>query len=169
MTFVAWCYIFFFPSSRGTPLSRGNLCGVTLCQFSFFTMFHLRVFAAVRPASSRLLNAATRQFSSASTGPRVIERELPKSTATSRKQRVVGGIVVGSVLWATVLAVSMNYQRTSSSVVNGTLFTVRYDPQVQELLGDKVDYADSWPWVSGSVNHLKGKVDISFDVSGSTG
>ncbi|KAG0173485.1 hypothetical protein DFQ28_007116 [Apophysomyces sp. BC1034] len=131
-------------------------------------MFQSRVLAAVRPASSRLLNAATKRFSTA-TSTRVVERELPAPTPISRRWRLAGGVAVGAVVWGGVLASSMNYQRTSSSVVNGTLFTVRYDPRVIELLGDKVDYADQWPWISGTVNHLKGRVDVSFDVSGSTG
>jgi cytochrome c oxidase assembly factor 1 len=67
------------------------------------------------------------------------------------------------------LSSALNYQRLSSSVVSGTLFMVRYDPRVIDLVGDKVDYADSWPWISGTVNHLKGKVNIAFDVTGSKG
>ncbi|KAF7730539.1 hypothetical protein EC973_001920 [Apophysomyces ossiformis] len=131
-------------------------------------MLRSRTFSVLRPATASLFNAAAKRYGS-TTSTRVIERELPVSTTSNRRWRLVGGIAVGSVLWGAVLAASMNYQKTSSSVVNGTLFTVRYDPRVMELLGDKIDYADRYPWISGTVNHLKGKVDVSFDVAGSTG
>lgn len=48
-------------------------------------------------------------------------------------------------------------------------FTVRYDPRVRELLRDNMGYADSWAWIDGSVNHLKGQVNIKFDIKGSNG
>ncbi|OZJ02157.1 hypothetical protein BZG36_04630 [Bifiguratus adelaidae] len=77
--------------------------------------------------------------------------------------------VIGVSLWAGVIAGTTNYQRLNSSVVDGTLFTVRYNDHVQELLGAHVDYADKWPWISGTVNNLKGKVDIRFWVKGDRG
>lgn len=76
---------------------------------------------------------------------------------------------MGCAVWGVGLAAALNYQRLSSSVVSGTLFMVRYDPDVIELLGDKIDYADKWPWITGTVNHLKGKVAIAFDVIGAKG
>lgn len=76
---------------------------------------------------------------------------------------------MGGALWIAGLAAALNYQRLSSSVVTGTLFMVRYDPRVTQLLGDKIDYADKWPWITGTVNHLKGKVAIAFDVASENG
>jgi hypothetical protein len=99
----------------------------------------------------------------------VVERELPKPPPPSKKRWLWTGLGVGAVVWAVGLGAALNHQRLSSSVVHGTLFMVRYDPRVIELVGDSVDYADSWPWISGSVNHLKGKIDIGFKVKGSTG
>ncbi|KAI9243514.1 cytochrome oxidase complex assembly protein 1-domain-containing protein [Sporodiniella umbellata] len=99
----------------------------------------------------------------------VVERELPGPPPPSRKRWIWAGAGVGAVVWAVGLGAALNHQRLSSSVVQGTLFTVRYDPRVIELVGDKVNYADEWPWISGSVNHLKGQIDISFDVKGARG
>jgi cytochrome c oxidase assembly factor 1 len=82
---------------------------------------------------------------------------------------LLGGAAAGAVVWIVGLGGALNHQRLSSSVVHGTLFTVRYDSRVISLIGDRIDYADSWPWISGTVNHLKGKIDIGFDVKGSTG
>jgi cytochrome c oxidase assembly factor 1 len=100
--------------------------------------------------------------------PRRDRRTLPQ-IAPRRTPLLVGAGVVGVSLWIGGLSYAMNYQRQSSSVVHGTLFTVRYDPRVQELLGDNIGYADSWAWIDGSVNHLKGQVNIKFDIKGSNG
>lgn len=117
--------------------------------------------------STRLTSLATvRRFASKTV---VVERELPKPPPPSRKRWIWTGVGVGAVFWAVGLGAALNHQRLSSSVVHGTLFMVRYDPRVISLVGDRVDYADSWPWISGTVNHLKGKIDIAFDVKGSTG
>lgn len=107
-------------------------------------------------------------YSTATT--RVVDRKLPDAPSTkSRKKLYIGGAVAGGALWIGGLATALNYQRLSSSVVTGTLFMVRYDPRVTQLLGDKIDYADKWPWITGTVNHLKGKVAIAFDVAGENG
>lgn len=117
--------------------------------------------------STRLTSLATvRRFAHKTV---VVERELPKPPPPSRKRWIWTGVGVGAVFWAVGLGAALNHQRLSSSVVHGTLFMVRYDPRVIALVGDRVDYADSWPWISGTVNHLKGKIDIGFDVKGSTG
>ncbi|KAI8393687.1 cytochrome oxidase complex assembly protein 1-domain-containing protein [Radiomyces spectabilis] len=100
---------------------------------------------------------------------KVVERELPQMSSKSRVPYYIGGAIVGTAVWVVGLSSALNYQRLSSSVVSGTLFTVRYDPLVVALLGDNIDYADKWPWITGSVNHLQGKVNISFDVVGSKG
>ncbi|KAI8575427.1 hypothetical protein K450DRAFT_261973 [Umbelopsis ramanniana AG] len=95
-------------------------------------------------------------------------RSLPKE-APRRTPLLVGAGIVGVSLWIGGLSYAMNYQRQSSSVVHGTLFTVRYDPRVRALLGENVGYADSWAWIDGSVNHLKGQVNIKFNIKGDNG
>ncbi|KAI8060047.1 cytochrome oxidase complex assembly protein 1-domain-containing protein [Gongronella butleri] len=100
---------------------------------------------------------------------KVIHRDLPPAPTKSRRPWYIGGALVGTAVWVVGLSAALNYQRLSSSVVSGTLFMVRYDPRVIELVGDHVDYADSWPWISGTVNHLKGKVDIAFEIVGDKG
>ena len=112
------------------------------------------------------LRLSARQFASKTV---VVERELPRPPPPSKRRWLWTGIGVGAVVWAVGLGAALNHQRLSSSVVHGTLFMVRYDPRVIALVGNGVDYADSWPWISGTVNHLKGKIDIGFDVKGSTG
>ncbi|KAI8144453.1 cytochrome oxidase complex assembly protein 1-domain-containing protein [Fennellomyces sp. T-0311] len=129
-------------------------------------MFSTRVFTAARPVITRTLSAQTKRLAHKTN---VVQRELPRANTKSRIPYYIGGAVVGTLVWIGCLGTALNYQRLSSSVVTGTLFMVRYDPRVISLLGDKIDYADKWPWITGTVNHFKGKVCIAFDVAGANG
>lgn len=129
-------------------------------------MLTSRIFSRARPFISRTWAIQSRQLAHKT---RVVERELPPAAPKSRKPWLIGGAIVGTAVWIVGLSTALNYQRLSSSVVTGTLFMVRYDPRVIELLGPQIDYADNWPWITGTVNHFKGKVAIAFDISSNNG
>jgi len=75
--------------------------------------------------------------------------------------------VLGVSFWAGSVAVAANHQRQGTSIVRGTLFNVKFDTKAQELLGNDIDFTNKgWPWISGTVAHLKGRVDIEFQVKG---
>ncbi|CAG8498841.1 10183_t:CDS:2 [Paraglomus occultum] len=106
--------------------------------------------------------------------------QIPTSTRTIRKPRPLPEIknntpkyiafgLVGVSFWAAFITIAFNHQRQASSIVKNSIFHVRYDQEAKEVLGDNIDFASSWPWISGSVNHLKGKINISYDVKGSKG
>ncbi|RKP15172.1 cytochrome oxidase assembly protein 1, partial [Piptocephalis cylindrospora] len=77
---------------------------------------------------------------------------------------------LGVLTWTGILAVAFNYQRQESSVVAGTFFALQHDPQVQAHLGDHVHWDfPVFPWIHGTVNYLKGIVDISFRIRGDQG
>ncbi|KAK8025154.1 hypothetical protein PG990_002977 [Apiospora arundinis] len=59
-----------------------------------------------------------------------------------------------------------NYQKSSSPVVASTLYALRTSPKARELLGDEVYFKHQIPWISGTMNQLQGRVDISFKVKG---
>jgi cytochrome c oxidase assembly factor 1 len=59
-----------------------------------------------------------------------------------------------------------NYQKSSSSVVSSTLYALRTSPQAREILGDEIYFAQQIPWISGEMNQLHGRIDISFWVKG---
>ncbi|KAG0257199.1 hypothetical protein BG011_004085 [Mortierella polycephala] len=76
--------------------------------------------------------------------------------------------VAGVAFWAGSIAVAANHQRQGTSIVRGTLFNVKFDTKAQDLLGENIDFVNpEWPWISGTVAHLKGRVDIEFQVRGS--
>ncbi|KAF9144971.1 hypothetical protein BGX30_010793 [Mortierella sp. GBA39] len=91
--------------------------------------------------------------------------QLPN--VTSRTPVFILAGILGVAFWAGSIAVAANHQRQGTSIVRGTLFGVKFDAKAQELLGDKIDFVNpSWPWISGTVAHLKGRVDIEFQVRG---
>lgn len=59
-----------------------------------------------------------------------------------------------------------NYQESSSSTVNSILYALRTNDESREVLGDEIYFASKFPWISGELNQLRGKIDISFWVKG---
>jgi cytochrome c oxidase assembly factor 1 len=59
-----------------------------------------------------------------------------------------------------------NYQKSSSSVVSSTLYALRTSPRAREILGDEIYFAQQIPWISGEMNQLHGRIDITFWVKG---
>lgn len=76
-------------------------------------------------------------------------------------------------LFALVITLSalaiFNYQKSSSSVVSGTLYALRVNGRAREILGDEIYFASKVPWISGELNQLHGVIDLSFWVRGTKG
>ncbi|KAE8358427.1 cytochrome oxidase complex assembly protein 1-domain-containing protein [Aspergillus caelatus] len=102
----------------------------------------------------------------ANSGPlmeRRADRELPSVNKDRRWMRTlpIFAIAVG----AAMLGI-FNYQKSSSSVVSSTLYALRTSPRAREILGDEIYFAQKIPWISGEMNQLHGRIDISFRVKG---
>ncbi|TVY19027.1 Cytochrome c oxidase assembly factor 1 [Lachnellula arida] len=69
------------------------------------------------------------------------------------------------VLVSSTLAI-FNYQKSSSSVVSSTLYSLRTSPKAREYLGDEIYFAHKMPWIWGEMNQLHGRIDIQFEVKG---
>ncbi|TVY48383.1 Cytochrome c oxidase assembly factor [Lachnellula occidentalis] len=69
------------------------------------------------------------------------------------------------VLASSTLAI-FNYQKSSSSVVSSTLYSLRTSPKAREYLGDEIYFAHKMPWIWGEMNQLHGRIDIQFEVKG---
>lgn len=103
---------------------------------------------------------------SSNSGPlleRRADRELPSLNTERRWLRTlpIFAVVVG----AAMLGI-FNYQKSSSSVVHSTLYALRTSPRAREILGDEIYFAQQMPWISGEMNQLHGRIDISFWVKG---
>lgn len=66
-------------------------------------------------------------------------------------------------------AAIFNYQKSSSSVVSSTLYSLRVNSEARALLGDEIQFASKWPWISGELNQFGGNIDISYRVKGLKG
>lgn len=62
-----------------------------------------------------------------------------------------------------------NYQKSSSPIISSTLYALRTSPEANRLLGDEIYFKHQIPWISGEMNQVKGRIDISFSVRGSRG
>ncbi|KAF1967564.1 DUF1783-domain-containing protein [Bimuria novae-zelandiae CBS 107.79] len=62
--------------------------------------------------------------------------------------------------------VFFNYQKTESSVVTSTLYALRTNPAVRDVLGDEIYFASKYPWIRGEINQVHGRIDIRFWVKG---
>ena len=83
--------------------------------------------------------------------------------------------------WVVAAMIALNYERFASPVTASTLHEVRKSPQAKALLGSDIQHKcihpeykgwykyDGWlrqPWITGSINLTKGKIDIAYDVKG---
>jgi cytochrome c oxidase assembly factor 1 len=59
-----------------------------------------------------------------------------------------------------------NYQKSQSSVVASTMYSLRTNPEAREILGDEIYFANRFPWIWGELNQVRGKINISFWVKG---
>ena len=96
------------------------------------------------------------------------DRELPPlpPSAASRWLKTLPLFVTAIGLSALAI---FNYQKTSSSVVNSTLYSLRTNPEARAILGDEIYFRDRFPWIWGELNQLHGKIDIGFWVKGNNG
>ncbi|KAL7662528.1 Uncharacterized protein ABC855_g4775 [[Candida] zeylanoides] len=100
-------------------------------------------------------------------GPRpvTVERELPDPFAF-RKQNYYYFTCYGlGVVLACVFI--FNYEKSSSPVITSVLYFLRRSEQALAALGDDINFAHQWPWIWGTLNTVRGDVDISFEVKGS--
>jgi len=69
------------------------------------------------------------------------------------------------IMTASMLAF-FNYQKQESSVVSSTMYALRTDSEVREVLGDEIYFASKYPWIKGEINQVHGKIDVRFWVKG---
>ncbi|KAL0252386.1 hypothetical protein I308_101777 [Cryptococcus tetragattii IND107] len=98
-------------------------------------------------------------------------RELPKVRGTAPFVIALGLLGLG---WGLFVLHATNSERLSSSVLRQATFQLRNSKEVIALLGENVRLVDEWwalgsPWISGTINLMQGRVDLSFRIKGSKG
>lgn len=92
------------------------------------------------------------------------DRELPEINPSYsiwlKSFPIFFGIIIASTL------AIFNYQKSSSAIVNATLYALRTHEVARQELGDQIYFRDKFPWVWGTMNAVHGRVDITFGVKG---
>lgn len=85
--------------------------------------------------------------------------------------------------WTVAALMAINYERFASPVTASTLHEVRKSPRAAELLGKDIQHRcmhpdyngwyryDGWfrqPWITGFIQLTKGRIDVAYDVKGSS-
>lgn len=105
----------------------------------------------------------------ASSGPllsRRPDRELPSLKKSHIWLKTLPLFI--AIIAASSLAL-FNYQKSSSSTVNSILYALRTNDTSRDILGEEIYFNSKVPWISGELNQLHGKIDISFWVKGKKG
>ncbi|OCF32283.1 hypothetical protein I317_07133 [Kwoniella heveanensis CBS 569] len=95
------------------------------------------------------------------------DRELPR----------IGVLLALGVLglgWGLFLLHATNQERLSSSVLRQVTFQLRNSKEVIAVLGEHIKLQENWwalgqPWISGTINLMQGRVDLSFRIKGDKG
>lgn len=98
--------------------------------------------------------------------PMTINTELPEDPRPKQRFNAVINFVVFAVGMTIACAGIFNYEKTSSPIMNATMYFIRRSKDARELLGSKITYDGIVPWISGEVNTMKGVVDCSARISG---
>ncbi|PVH18333.1 uncharacterized protein CXQ87_001256 [Candidozyma duobushaemuli] len=99
--------------------------------------------------------------------PVSVERELPDPFKKKKQnRRYFWAYAVGTTLSCVLI---FNYEKTRSPIVNSVLYCLRRSEHAKAALGPNIGFASSWPWIWGTLNTVKGNIDITFQVKGDTG
>jgi len=94
------------------------------------------------------------------------QRPLPTLASLSSNRRWWRTLpIFVAIITCSALAI-FNYQKTNSPIITATLYSLRTNPTVREVLGDEVYFGSKWAWVWGSINLVQGRVDVQFAVKG---
>ena len=92
------------------------------------------------------------------------DRELPDISSPTRRWLLSAPLFL--LICGLSAAAIFNYEKSSSSVVSATLYSLRTHPEGRALLGDEIYFRDRWPWVWGELNQVHGRINIGYGVKG---
>jgi len=94
------------------------------------------------------------------------QRPLPTLASLNPTRRWLTTLPIFFAIIAVSAAGIFNYQKVNSPIIAATLYSLRTSPEVRAELGDEVYFASGWAWVWGTINTVKGNVDVTFSVKG---
>ena len=160
-------------SSGFSPTSRVDLQQLAIANINTKSTMLQRI---QRPLLRRVVQTYTRQYPRRTlvpppkpgSGPlleRRSDRELP-SLVSIQRNPILRGLPLFAVILIASAAAIFNYQKSSSSVVQSSLYALRTSDRARELLGEEIYFGSRIPWIWGTIDQLHGKIDIRFSVAG---
>ena len=147
--------------NRVGAVSRGALSVRSLCRSSFLLQeIRQQQLSTAAGSSSSIPNPKPVEYKP----PVTIDRELPDPFTKRNENRKYFAFYSIAVIIA--CAVIFNYEKSSSPIVNSTLYFLRRSTIAHEAIGKKIEFASSWPWIRGKLNTVQGIIDIKFKVKG---
>ncbi|CAD6967008.1 unnamed protein product, partial [Tilletia controversa] len=101
---------------------------------------------------------------------RGLRPELPR--LPNNRPLFIALALLGVGGWVAFAQFATNKERLASSAFRSALVQVKDSAAAQRALGDPIMLVPSLvgdPWISGSVNTMQGRVDLSFEVKGAKG
>lgn len=96
--------------------------------------------------------------------PVTVARDLPDPFKNkNRNKKYFFGYGIGVLISCIII---FNYEKTTSPILNSVFYFLRRSDVVKQTLGEEIRYKSAWPWISGELNTVKGRIDISFSVTG---
>ncbi|KAH7040719.1 cytochrome oxidase assembly [Microdochium trichocladiopsis] len=135
--------------SRALPALRGGARCTNSSARNHIQLQHRTLVSAPKPGDGPLME-------------RRADRELPEIPG-SRWARTMPIFVV--LIAAASIAI-FNYQKSSSPIVGATMYALRTNQKARDYLGDEVYFKHQIPWISGEMNQVRGRINISFAVKG---
>lgn len=128
-------------------------------------MIGIRAFNKVTRNSLKNLNQYTLMASRRYSRKMTVDTELPNPLREKRINRMV--FLGFSALMSVTLFGIFNYEKTSSPVMNATMYFLRRSELARSRLGKEISFAGLFPWIHGELNTMIGNVDIRVSVLGS--
>lgn len=93
-----------------------------------------------------------------------VDRELPDPFAAKKQNKRYFWVYAIGVTVSCALI--FNYEKTRSPIINSVLYCLRRSEEAKAQLGPNIGFKSSWPWIWGTLNTVRGDIDVQFDVAG---
>ncbi|KAK0747514.1 cytochrome oxidase complex assembly protein 1-domain-containing protein [Apiosordaria backusii] len=147
-------------------LSRLTQRGVT--QSPLFRRISSQISQRTQPLRQQIQKRTLIPAPKRGDGP-LMERRADRELPPLPSSRWMKTLPLFALCVAAASVAIFNYQKFSSPVVGATLYALRTSDVGREHLGDNIYFAQQIPWISGTLNQVQGRIDITFRVKGTKG
>ncbi|ODQ81007.1 hypothetical protein BABINDRAFT_160428 [Babjeviella inositovora NRRL Y-12698] len=96
--------------------------------------------------------------------PMTVNSELP-DPLKEKNYQLLKALAFFTSMTAVCLVI-FNYEKTTSPIINSTFHFMRRSTMARTMLGNSISFDGAVPWVHGTLNQMKGDIDVWFNVKG---